>query len=95
MKKSKYIIKLEKIRILLLFIVILFICIYVEYENEQHNSSKEEIPEISYELLNIPVYDGKTYVVINDNIPNFSEEDMQVDEYYSNLKNGRVRNGHD
>jgi len=95
MKKSKDMSILEKIGILLVFIVIIFIGIYVGYENEKIPISREVIPEISYELSNIPEYKGKAYIVINENNPKFSEEDTKIDEYYSNIENERVRNGYD
>lgn len=36
----------------------------------------------------------QVYIEINNNIPEFTEEDINIEEdYYSNLENGRVRNG--
>ena len=51
--------------------------------------------QISYKISNIPEYSGDIYVLINNNEPKFSENDMQIDEYYSNLENERVWNGYD
>ena len=45
-------------------------------------------------LANIPAYSGKAYVVINDNIPNFSSSELATKGYekYSNLDSlGRTR----
>jgi len=41
----------------------------------------------SYALSEIPAYQGKDYVTINNNIPNFTEEDYQKEkmEHYSEL----------
>ena len=50
--------------------------------------------QISYEISNIPEYSGDIYVLINNNKAKFSDNDMQIDEYYSNLEDGRVRNGY-
>lgn len=43
------------------------------------------ISETSYAIENIPEYFGKPYVVINDNVPNFSIDDYTTDsfEHYS------------
>lgn len=87
--------KLEKVGILVVFIIIIFtgLCIKIEKENKQENVIADN--QISYEISNIPEYSGYIYVLINNNEPKFSEKDMQIDEYYSNLKNGRARNGYD
>ena len=41
----------------------------------------------SYALSDIPIYNGEAYVVINNNIPNFTESDLVDDSYekYSEL----------
>lgn len=83
--------KLKKIGILVSFIIIIFSSLYIKTEpvNETVNN------QISYETANIPKYSGGIYVLINNNEPEFSENDMQIDEYYSELENGRVRNSYD
>ena len=41
-------------------------------------------------------YNGNIYEKVNNNIPEFTEEDKDLkQDYYSELKNGRVRNGND
>ena len=47
--------------------------------------SKKEIS--SYALENIPEYDNEPYVIINENIPSFSDEELTVSSFeeYSNL----------
>lgn len=83
--------KLEKIAIVLFFVIIVFAGLYIKtaQENEITNN------QISYEISNIPEYSEDISVLINNNIPNFTDEDMNIDEYYSILKDGRVRNGYD
>ena len=83
--------KLKKVGILVSFIIIIFSSLYIKTEpvNETVNN------KISYETANIPKYSGEIYVLINNNEPEFSENDMQIDEYYSELENGRVRNSYD
>ena len=41
----------------------------------------------SYDLSDLPAYDGSPYVVLNDNQPAFTQEDMTTDSYetYSEL----------
>lgn len=85
--------KLEKIITILLFIIIV-VGIYFNYEKENKTESIVD-NKISYEISNIPEYNGKVYVEINNNIPKFIDEDMNlVEDYYSNLEDGKVRNGY-
>lgn len=47
---------------------------------------EKEVPIISYKIGEIPKYEGNPYVVINDNKPDFNEEDYQREfEEYSEL----------
>lgn len=87
--------KLEKVGILVLFIIIIFAGLYIKAEKENKQENVIADNQISYEISNIPEYSGDIYVLINNNEPKFSENDIQIDEYYSNLENGRVRNGYD
>ena len=86
--------KLEKIITILLFIIII-VGIYFNYEKE--NETENIINnKISYEISNIPEYKGEEYIEINNNIPKFTTEDMNLEEdYYSNLENKKVRDGYD
>lgn len=86
--------KLEKIGILILFAIIIFAGLYIKTEQENRLENVVTNNQISYEISNIPEYSGDIYVLINNNEPKFSENDIQIDEYYSNLENGRVRNGY-
>lgn len=87
--------KLEKIAIVLFFIIIIFVGLYVKTDQENKQENVVTDNQISYEISEIPKYSGNIYVVISNNEPKFSENDMQIDEYYSNLEGGRVRNGYD
>lgn len=88
--------KLEKIGLVLLFIIIIGIGIYFNIEKENEEEITTSDTKISYEISNIPSYNGEIYVEINNNIPEFSNEDINIKEdYYSNLENDKVRNGND
>ena len=82
--------KLEKFIITLLIVILSIIGLY-------YCSNYEEVEnKIFYEISNIPEYNGEIYIEINNNIPQFSNEDFNIEEdYYSELKNGKVRNGND
>ena len=58
------------------------------YQNNLFTPKKEEKPvaQTSYQLENIPSYQGDAYVVINQNEPEFTEEDKNfTGENYSDL----------
>lgn len=85
MKKCKN--KIEKI--IITIILILMAIIGINHDNKEANINEVE----SYEISNLPEYNGNIYIILNDNIPEFSEEDMNIQEdYYSDLKNEKVRN---
>lgn len=86
--------KLEKVGILVLFIIIIFAGLYIKTKKENKQENVVVDNQISYEISNIPEYSGDIYVLINNNKAKFFENDMQIDEYYSNLEDGRVRNGY-
>lgn len=84
----------EKIVIILLFFIITIISPYFNNETEKEVGNIENNNNISYEISNIPEYSGQPYIEINNNNPNFTTEDMNLEEdYYSTLKDGKVRNG--
>lgn len=88
--------KLEKIVIIMLFVIIIAIEAYFNIREESQTGNIVEYNKISYEISNIPEYSGETYVEINNNIPKFSNNDMNLEEeYYSELENGKVRSGND
>ena len=86
--------KLEKIIIILLFSIIIAIGAYFNIGEENQTGNIVESNKISYEISNIPEYSGEIYVEINNNIPEFTNDDMNLEEdYYTELENGKVRNG--
>ena len=86
-KKTKQLTKI----IISLILIIFSIIVSSYYSKNEHLENK-----ISYEISNIPEYNGEIYVEINQNIPKFNDEDFNIQEdYYSILQNGRVRNGND
>lgn len=88
--------KLEKIITILLFIIIIIVGIYFNYEKENQTDTTVNHNKIYYEISNIPEYKGEEYVEINNNIPKFTTENMNLEEdYYSNLENKKVRNSYD
>ena len=87
-KRKKYERKLESIVITLLLIIIMLLLEHIEgYITQFINKIfGEEEPVISYNIGEIPEYNGEPYVVINDNKPDFNEEDYYKEfETYSNL----------
>lgn len=88
--------KLKQIAIILLYSVIIAIGIYFNFGKENLTGNIIENNKISYDTSNIPEYSGEIYIEINNNMPEFTSEDMNIKEdYYSNLENGKVRNGND
>lgn len=84
-KMRKKIKKLRKIILIIVFIII---------SAEIYFNSGEEKNKTTYEISNIPTYNGKIYIEINNNNPKFTEEDKKIEkDKYSNLENGKVRNG--
>jgi len=78
----------NKLIISIILILIITIVSYFKYDIDKIFNQilpKEEIK--SYSLKEIPEYDHKDYIVINNNIPNFNEEDYtkKAFENYSNL----------
>lgn len=69
----------------LVFIIIILSTIGIGVYNEGTLNKSEPIK--SYAIQNIPVYTGENFVVINDNKPNFREEDLITESYekYSKL----------
>jgi len=88
--------KLKQIAIILLFIIIIAIGTYFNNEEENQTGNVVENNKISYDISNIPEYSGEIFIEINNNMPEFTAEDMNIQEdYYSELESGRVRNGND
>lgn len=77
----------KQILILILFAIIILFGIYAT-NNYNENENKINIqPIISYTLENIPEYSSEPYVTINNNIPNFKENDFTTNSFenYSDL----------
>lgn len=92
---KKNIKKIEKLVITVLFVVIIFVGSYFS-SNGKNQTENTTSNEVSYEISNIPEYSGEIYIEINNNIPKFTDEDMNLEkDYYSNLENKRIRNGND
>lgn len=88
--------KLEKIIIILIFTVVLAIGGFSNVEKENRTVDTVNKTEKTYEISDIPEYNGEIYVEINNNIPKFTTEDMNIEEdYYSTLEDGKVRKSHD
>lgn len=86
--------KLKRITTILLYIIIIVVGVYLSNGEENPTGNIIENNKNSYNILNIPEYSGEIYIEINNNTPEFTEEDINIEEdYYSNLENGRVRNG--
>lgn len=86
--------KLKRITTILLYIIIIVVGMYLSNGEENPTGNIIENNKISYNILEIPEYCGEIYIEINNNTPEFTKEDINIEEdYYSNLENGRVRNG--
>lgn len=80
----------------LIFIILISVFTYFDFYEEDKNDNIVVNTNASYEMANMPDYSGNIYIEINNNIPEFSSEDINIEkDYYSNLENGRVRNGYD
>ena len=81
----------------LIFILIASVGLYISYNQGEYNQEENSaISTASYEITDIPEYSGNIFIEINNNIPKFNEEDFNLEEdYYSELKDGKVRNGND
>lgn len=79
-----------------IYLLVLLICLIISSFNSGSdnigntlNNSVINETNIQYNINNIPDYEGKIYVTINNNIPNFNEEDYTTKafEKYSKLDN--------
>lgn len=80
----------KKVIIELLVIIIILIIGYLStniQENIDNVLNNKNESAISYNLGNIPEYEGKPYITINNNIPFFTEDDYTTESFekYSNL----------
>ena len=72
---------------IILFVVVSLITYYQDDINRWINKSVGYDYSVSYDMSNIPAYNGKNYVYIDDNKPNFKEDDKENCSYekYSEL----------
>ena len=88
-KRKKYELTLEGIVISIVVLIALILLEHIEgYVTQFINKilGKEEPIPISYDIGEIPDFNGEPYVVINDNKPNFDENDYNREfEEYSEL----------
>ena len=85
-KRKKNIPNIDKLKILIIAFLILSVITY--YQNEIVSFvNKHFFPVPSYAINEVPEYSGYDYVIINDNEPNFTEEDFTTNtfESYSDL----------
>ena len=68
-------------------LVIGLVILYSIFHDEINNFLIKNLPSESYSLEEVPEYNGKSYVIINNNEPNFSlaDKERETFEYYSNL----------
>ena len=74
--------------IIITLVLVVLIAIYYNFESEiKEFIYTNIIPHESYSIGEIPEYSKDKYVIINENKPNFTEEDLKRDtfEEYSNL----------
>lgn len=81
--KSSYSTTFKKI----ITIIILLLFIYCEYNDNVKNSFSTFNIKKSYELSNIPDYEGEDYIIIDNNIPKFDDlaKTTKTFEVYSEL----------
>lgn len=82
--------KTKKIQLTVIFLLLIYTFLYTFYGKEIDSFFKSSYSlenKESYNLKNIPEYNGNSYVVLNDNIPNFSNDEKYTNsfELYSNL----------
>lgn len=82
-------INIKQVLIYIFFALIIILGIFTNnnYNENNVNTNTSVKTEISYSLENIPEYSDSPYVVINNNQPNFTDEDFLTNsfEYYSDL----------
>ncbi len=84
MKKKRK--KIYNYIIILIGILVVWGVVYYQDEIQVFLDKTVFSPRPSYALSDIPAFDGEPYVVINNNEPNFIEEDYnRDDEVYSDL----------
>lgn len=72
---------------LITFLICIILITLVTYNKEAINQVINNNQNDTYNISNIPDYNGKSYITLNNNVPNFTEEDLKKDtfESYSDL----------
>ena len=75
--------------VILLFMIITYFYSNVDMQqntNEIYNNNQNQTT-VSYGVTDVPQYEGNPYIVINNNMPNFTEEDFKAESFenYSEL----------
>ncbi len=88
MKKRKK--RIEKISLLLILNIIIILGTYCNFEKNNIENTVTSSSKMSYEISDIPEYNGSIFIEINHNIPTFTLEEKNIEEvYYSELENGK------
>lgn len=79
--------KTKKIKNLTVGIIFTIVVAVVGYFNTNSQGTPKTVAQNSYELNSIPEYNNEPYVVLNDNIPEFTEADYTTESFekYSEL----------
>ena len=79
--------KSRKIKNLTVGIIFTIVVAVVGYFNTNSQGTPKTVAQNSYELNSIPEYNNEPYVVLNDNIPEFTEADYTTESFekYSEL----------
>lgn len=67
---------IKQILTLIFFIIIIVIGIYTTNNYKDNENNTNEQLAISYTLDTIPEYSSEPYITINNNMPNFTDEDF-------------------
>ena len=72
---------------LIVLILLLGVLFYFKEDIYNYTYSIINTSNESYDIENLPEYDGNSYVIVNDNIPYFKEEEYTTNSFekYSNL----------
>ena len=78
---------IKQILLLIFFVIIIFIGIFATNNYNENENKVNAQPTISYTLDTIPEYSSKSYVIINNNKPNFEDKDFTANSFenYSDL----------
>jgi len=77
----------KKISFIIFIILFIFTYIYKDEIKLYINNEIKTKPIVSYDIGEIPKYNGEPYIIINNNEPNFSESELNSNDFekYSDL----------